>query len=90
MAATANVQRTYFGNLKVTYGDWSASAGDAALTIAVEGGKVYLCEFTSQDASGPQIMWDQAESVSGSSGTVTVTVYNQGSVTNGQFIIIHK
>jgi hypothetical protein len=43
--ATSNVRRSVFGDLKVTAGDWTGSAGDANGTIAVEGGRVYLSEF---------------------------------------------
>lgn len=91
MASTANVQKSNFGNLKVTYGDWSSTAGDAAMTIGVEGGRVYLCEFTSQDGNtNPQTPWSLAESTSGTAGVVTITVYNQGTVTSGRFLIIHS
>lgn len=90
MASTANVQKTFFGDLKVTYGDWSATAGDASLTLTVEGGRVYLCEFTQQDANTPQLMWDVAESTSQSGATTVITLYVQGTVTTGRFLIVHK
>lgn len=91
MAATANVKRNVFGSLKVTYGDFSATAGDAPLTINVEGGKVYLANFETQDGTGvPQTIGDYAISTSGTAGVVTVTVYQQGTITAGQFIIIHS
>jgi hypothetical protein len=87
---TTNVQRSYFGDLKVTYGEWTATEGDAPATLTIEGGKIYFHSFASHDASGtfqtpPRI------SVSGTSGVITVTVYAIGeTVTAGTFLIIHK
>lgn len=88
--AAANTQSTVFGNLRVTYGTWSAAVGDAAGSVKVQGGKVWLASFTSQDSSGNQLMWPVKVSPSGTSGVVTLTVYNQGAVTDGKFIIIHS
>lgn len=87
--ATSNVNKTVFGNLKVTYGDWSGSVADTAGSIGVEGGRVYLANFSSQDSSGAQIMWPVKVSGSTSGATTTVTVYNTAAVTAGRFIIIH-
>lgn len=87
--ATANVQSTYFGNLNVTYGDWSGAVGDAAGSLTVKGGRVYMASFTSQDTSTPQqIAWGVTSSQSGS--TTTLTINNVESVTNGRFIVISK
>lgn len=88
--ATSNVQKSYFGNLKVTYGDWSGAAGDANGSIGVAGGRVYLALFTSEDSSGAQIMWPIKISSSTSGEVTTVTVYNNSPVTTGRFLIIHK
>lgn len=87
--ATANVKKDYLGALKVTHGTWSGAAGDAAGTIAVEGGTIYMASFSSQDSSGAQIMWPCKISTSGTSGVVTITVYNTAAVTAGRFIIFH-
>lgn len=88
--ATSNVNRSVFGDLKVTYGEWTASEGDAAGTIGVEGGQVYLANFISQDSSGNIQIAPCRVSVSGTSGVVTITVYHQETVTTGRFLIVHK
>ena len=87
--ATTNVQGTVFGNLRVTYGDWSGAQGDAAGTIGVTGGRVYLCSFTSQDASG-EYQVNSKVTISTSGAVSTVSVYNGADVTAGRFIIIHS
>lgn len=85
--ATTNVRSTVFGNLRVTYGDWTGAVGDAAGTVGVSGGRVYLAEFTSEGAETPyQIAVPVSVSTSGS--VSTVTVYNQGTVGTGRFMII--
>ena len=86
--ATTNTQSSYFGNLHVTYGQWSGSDADAAGTITVAGGQVWLAEFVSQDSSGKFEPAPLKYSVSGTTGTLTVTVYNLAAVTNGRFLII--
>ena len=86
--ATANVRTTVFGNLKVTYGDFTASVGDAAGTIGVSGGRVYLAEFNEQLSSGA-VQRSVPVSVSTSGNVTTVTVYHQSEVTAGRFLIIH-
>ena len=88
--ATANVNKTVFGNLKVTYGDWSGSVADTAGSIGVEGGRVYSANFSSQDSSGAQIMWPVKLSTSTSGAVTTITVYNTAAVTAGRFLIIHS
>ena len=88
--AAANVQRTSLGSMWRTYGTWSASVGDAAGSIAVEGGKVWVAHFSSQDSSGAQLMWPVKISTSTSNNVTTVTVYNLGAVTAGRFIIDHS
>jgi len=86
--ATANVRTTVFGNLRVTYGDWTGSVGDAAGTIGVAGGRVYLAEFTSEGGETPYQI-EVPVSVSTSGTVSTVTVYNQAAVGTGRFIIVH-
>lgn len=85
--STSNVQKNYFGGLKVTVGDWTGSAADSPGTITVEGGRVYSARFSDQDASTPFLI-DVPVSVSQSGATSTVTVYNQQAVTVGRFLII--
>lgn len=89
--STSNVQTTVFGNLRVTYGQWTATEADAGATIGVSGGQVWLAEFTSQDSSGTFQPAPCRISVSGTAGVITVTVYAIGeTVTNGRFLIIHS
>jgi len=85
--ATSNVKKSIFGNMKVLVGNWSGLAGDAPGSIQVEGGQVYLANFQPQQSSGPSMV-ETFSSPSGTSGIVTVTVYNQAAVTNGTFILI--
>lgn len=85
--ATTNVKKTVFGNLKVMVGNWTGSAGDAPGTIQAEGGQIYLSNFMPNATSGPS-MAETFTSPSGTAGIVTLTVYNQGTVTAGTFIII--
>lgn len=89
--ATTNVQTTYFGNLRITYGDWTGAVGDAAGTIGVAGGRVWLAYLASQDASGAYVASVNSPYSSSTSGSVTtVTFYNLDSVTIGRFLIIHS
>jgi hypothetical protein len=87
--ATANIRRGTAGDLKLTAGDWTGSAGDANGTLTIEGGRVYLCEFTSFDTSnGPG--QEVPAFISSTSGSVmTISVGNRQTVTVGRFIIIH-
>lgn len=86
--ATTNNQTTVFGNLRVTYGQWSGAVGDAAGTLTVGGGQVWACLFASQDATGAYQMEPIQYSQSGSSGILTITVYNLAATTAGRFLII--
>lgn len=87
--ATSNVRKSAFGDLKVTAGDWTGSVGDANGTLAVEGGRVYLSEFTSQDSSnGPGQEISSFISTTGSN-TITLSIANRQTVAAGRFIIIH-
>lgn len=90
--STSNVQRASMGNLKCLVGQFSSSAADAHGTIAVEGGMVWFASFTTQDASAPAptIQWDVPYSVSTSGATTTLTLYSNGKVTTGRFIIIYS
>lgn len=91
MAFSATVRNSaVLGNsLRMTVGDWSGSAGDAAGTIDVSGGYVVGALFFKLDTQGntSQIFPNVATSVSGS--VSTLTVQNQDNVSTGRFIIIH-
>lgn len=87
--STSNVQSSYFGNLRVTYGQWSGAQADSAGTITVGGGQVWGAFFVSQDSSGKFMVPTPVKySVSGTAGVLTVTVYNEVATTSGVFIII--
>ena len=85
--STSNVKKSIFGNMKVLVGNWSGAAGDATGTVQVEGGQVYLANFDPQSSSGPTMARTGA-SPAGTTGVVTLTVYNQATVTSGTFIVI--
>lgn len=87
--ATANVRKGAFGDLKVTAGDWTGSAGDANGTFNVEGGRVYLARFDSQDSSnGPEQEVPVFISTNAGTGVITLSVANRSTVATGRFIII--
>lgn len=88
--STSNVQTgRIFGGVNTYIGDWSGSAGDAAGTITLGGGRVYLAHFESQDASGgPVELVPCSVSVNGT-GVITLTVNNHDSVTLGRFFIVY-
>lgn len=86
--AKTNVKTSVFGNLKVTYGDWTGSNNDSAGEVVVEGGRVYLADFTNQDPASPA-QRKVPVAVSSSSGLNTISVYNHDDVTTGRFLIIH-
>ncbi len=86
--ATSNVRSCSLGgNLKLTVGDWTGAQADAAGTITVAAGKVYQAQFLPNVTDGeyqPMV----AVSPAGTSGIVTLTVYNSATVTAGTFSII--
>lgn len=86
--ATSNVKSCSLGgNFRLTTGDWSGNQADAAGTMTVAAGKVYQAQFLPNITSGeyqPEIRI----SPSGTSGILTVTVYNSADVTAGTFSII--
>jgi len=86
--ATNNVKSVSLGGaVKLTVGDWSGVAGDVPGTLQIGAGKVYQANFLTMLASGPAPV-DVLVSPSGTAGIVTLTVYNQATVTAGQFSII--
>lgn len=88
--ATANVRKSAFGDLKVTAGDWSETvAGQANVTFNVEGGRVYLARFDSQDSSnGPEQEVPVFISTNAGTGVITLSIANRSIVSAGRFIII--
>ena len=92
MAFSTTVRNSaYLGaGLKMTVGEWSGAAGDAAGTLSVSGGKVWGALFFKLDTQGntSQIFPNVGESVSG--GITTLTIQNQDTVTSGRFIIYHQ
>lgn len=87
--AATNIQKNVFGSLKVTTGDWTGSVGDTPGSVTVEGGRVYLANFSIQDTDSPTTT-PAPFSTSGTSGTQTISVYYHEAVTTGRFLIIHS
>lgn len=86
--STSNVQTgRLFGGVNTYIGDWSGVAGDAAGSITLGGGRVYLAHFEAQDSTGGPVELVPC-SVSVSAGVITLTVNNKDSVTQGRFFII--
>jgi hypothetical protein len=91
MAFTAtNTQRTTVGHLKAIYGTFTCSIGDAAGSINVDGGRVWLASINGQDSSGAMQMHPFKISTSTSGAVTTITVYNLTGVTSGRFFIIYS
>lgn len=90
MAFSATVRgAAYMGpSLRVSYGDWSGAAGDAAGSVTVPGRYVGSLWFKNDTTTAnantsqifPSVQWD---------GNVpgTLTVQNQDNVTTGSFLI---
>ena len=86
--ATSNVKSASIGGgFKLTVGDWTGAQADAPGTVEVAAGKVYAAQFLPNVSSGEYTV-GVAVSPSGTSGIVTLTVYNGGTVTAGTFSII--
>jgi hypothetical protein len=87
--ATSNVRKSAFGDLKVTAGDWTGSAGDSNGTLNVEGGRVYLARFDSQDSTnGPEQEIPVFISTNAGTGVITLSIANRATVATGRFLII--
>lgn len=88
---TSNVRRGTSGDLKITAGDWAETlAGQANVTFTVEGGRVYLVRFDSQDSgNGPEQEVPVFISANAGTGTITLSIANRNVVATGRFIIIH-
>jgi len=88
--STTGIRRGTAGDLKLTAGDWSGSAGDANGTFNVEGGRVYLSEWTSFDsANGPCQKIPSFISTNAGTGVITISIANRQTVTAGRFVVIH-
>ena len=85
--ATSNTRTATMGGLKVFAGDWSGDIGDASGSITLSGGRVYFANFQNQDSDGTKETLDPT--ITYSSGTITITVGNKSSVTQGEFLIIY-
>lgn len=86
--ATTNVRASTFGDLKVYAGDWSGTQGDTNGTITLNGGRVYLVSITNFDNASQEDR-PTPVTITESSGTITVSVSNQNTVTTGRFLIIY-
>lgn len=87
--ATASVRRENIGSLRCLVGNWTGNIGDANGSMTLKGGQVYLCIFHNQD-DGRTEDKPTPTSISVSSGTITITIYNKQDVTNGRFILIYQ
>lgn len=93
MAFSSTVRGSLFlggpGGIKVTYGDWSGNAGDAAGTVSVSGGYPLMAVFQKVDALDNTFQVIPRVGVSVSGSICTLTVENQDNVTTGRFLIVH-
>lgn len=89
MAFSATVRGTaYLGALRLIYGDWTGSSGDAAGTVTISGPKPYVALFQKFDAIDRSYQIVPRVEVSTTSGITTITVENQDDVTTGSFMIL--
>lgn len=86
--ATSNVQTESVGKLRMTYGQWTGSLGDAAGSLTVGGGQMWFSAFNTNLASGPQQVDPVVATPSGTAGILTLTIPNQNAVTAGTFIVL--
>lgn len=86
---TSNIRRGTAGDLKLTAGDWTGSSGDANGTFNVEGGRIYLCEWSSFDNSNGPSQEVPSYISSSTNGVMVVSVANRQTVASGRFVIIH-
>jgi len=86
---TSNLKKSSVGNMNQLLGQWTGAVGDTDGTVTLKGGKLYEANFLIQDG-------DQGDdspvpvTISESSGTITVTVHNRATVTNGRLKILWK
>ncbi len=76
------------GGVRLVYGDWTGSAGDAAGSLQIGGPKPMMVIFQKFDPidNTYQIIPRVESSTSGQ--ITTITVENQDTVTTGSFVII--
>ena len=86
--ATTNVVRRNNGSTNGVTGTWTSTVGDEAGTMTI-GGHVLDAEFIDNASSGPY-QQRVPTSASFSNGTTTLTVYQQGTVTDGKFSVQFK
>lgn len=87
--ATSNVVLRRADDAWRTTGKWTGAIGDSSATLTVPGAVVDEIVFNNNIASGgpanpPAVSWTS------SAGLITVTVYNNLTVTNGNFTIISR
>lgn len=85
--ATSNPRSLNLGSINALAGDWTGTVGDASGTVTLNGARVYMAHFENQDADTPKELPLTDISVSGS--TITITVHNHITVTNGRYIIVY-
>lgn len=78
------------GGIKTTYFDFSGSAGDAAGTVTVTGGRVISAYASGHDASGVWQVIPFSEAAGTADGTRTVTFYTHDAITAGGGFIVHQ
>lgn len=83
--ASSNIRKGTAGDLKITAGQWTGTAGDASGTVTAEGSQLFHAQFSTNDTTGPFQIVPFTWSASGS--VITVTVHNRETVTAGTFII---
>lgn len=85
--ATSNVNRDNAGSLNVVRGSWTGTVGDAAGTVE---GRGYCVDAVFQDNNSASPGQNIPVRISNSSGTWTVTVPYEATVTAGTFSIRFK
>ena len=87
LLSTTNVQNTGMGGgRRLITGDWTASLGAGTATLVFEGRKCYGAQLlTFDDGLGSEV---PVQSVSVSSGIITITVATVQAVTEGTFHLI--
>ena len=75
------------GSLKLYIGTWSGAVGDSAGTITLQGAKLFGGAVITQDANG---YWTYTpfKGVDSTTGTITITVYNNADVTEGRYFFL--
>ena len=85
--ATTDIFRDSGGSTSVLRGSWSGTVGDSAGTVTGRGYAIQADFITNDSTSPGQVI---PARISNSSGTWTVTVPYQETVTGGQFSITFR